>query len=373
MLKNQHISIVVPIKNEAENIQKLTREINKACNKIKFEILFVNDGSNDDLHNMGTIVEIRETINGAPGPRVLPFSKIRLASSQVNTSTDGSTATTINFKAPVAVDTEKEYCFVIMPEGNSPDYKVFTAKAGQKDLNTGISVNQDWGQGTMFLSTNNRTWTEYLDEDAKFIVRQAVFSKERATVDFVNEDYEFLVANNGTINGTFQQGEEVFKLTSNATGNVQFTAGNSSITGVGTNFTSPALAAGDKIVLTINSTSFDVVEVNSVANSTYLTLRGAPKFTFAASAGRYMFTPTGKFDSYDSPTGTIMLSESTSANDTFKFIANSTANVVIGCDSNANVTSNGYINVNISYHEPRIYKSQAVSYTHLTLPTKRIV
>ncbi len=48
MLKNQHISIVVPIKNEAENIQKLTREINKACNKIKFEILFVNDGSNDN-------------------------------------------------------------------------------------------------------------------------------------------------------------------------------------------------------------------------------------------------------------------------------------------------------------------------------------
>ena len=106
---------------------------------------------------------------------------------------------------------------------------MFTAKAGQKDLNTGISTNQDWGQGTMFLSTNNRTWTEYLDEDAKFIVRQAVFSKERATVDFVNEDYEFLVANNGTINGTFQQGEEVFKLTSNSTGNVQFTAGNLSL------------------------------------------------------------------------------------------------------------------------------------------------
>ena len=51
MLKNQHISIVVPIKNEAENIQKLTREIKKACNKIKFEILFVNDGSNDNLFN----------------------------------------------------------------------------------------------------------------------------------------------------------------------------------------------------------------------------------------------------------------------------------------------------------------------------------
>ena len=69
-----------------------------------------------------------------------------------------------------------------MPDGNSPEYKVFTARAGQKDLNTGISVNQDWGRGTMFLSTNNRTWTEYLDEDVKFIVRQAVFSNQRARV-----------------------------------------------------------------------------------------------------------------------------------------------------------------------------------------------
>ena len=61
MLKNQHISIVVPIKNEAENIQKLTREINKACNKIKFEILFVNDGSNDNSCLLYTSPSPRDT------------------------------------------------------------------------------------------------------------------------------------------------------------------------------------------------------------------------------------------------------------------------------------------------------------------------
>ena len=52
MSKDQKISIVIPIKNESENIQKLTREINKACNKIKFEILFVNDGSDDNSINI---------------------------------------------------------------------------------------------------------------------------------------------------------------------------------------------------------------------------------------------------------------------------------------------------------------------------------
>ena len=304
--------------------------------------------------NMGTIVEIRETINGAPGPRVLPFSKIRLASSQVNTSTDGSTATTINFKAPVAVDTEKEYCFVIMPEGNSPDYKVFTAKAGQKDLNTSIPVNQDWGSGTMFLSTNNRTWTEYLDEDTKFLLKAAYFTDTFSTVDLVNEDYEWFTANNSTINGTFQQGEEVFKQAANASGNVAINVGNNIIIGTGTDFTSPALAAGDKIVLTGNTTSFDVVEVNSVANATYMTLRGAPKFTFAASAGRYKFTPTGTFKSLDAPTDTLFVADSTATNSTFLF---ANQDVIIGCDSNANTTIDKPVNTNVSYHEPRLYKT----------------
>ena len=304
--------------------------------------------------NMGTLVEIRETINGSPGPKVLPFSKIRLASSQVNTSTDGSVATTINFKAPVAVDTEKEYCFVIMPEGNSPDYKVFTAKAGQKDLNTSIPCNQDWGSGTLFLSTNNRTWTEYLDEDTKFLLKGAYFTDTFSTVDLCNEDYEWFTANNSTINGNFQQGEEIFKQAANASGNVAINAGNNVIVGTGTNFTSPALSAGDKIVLTGSTSTFDVVEVNSVANATHMTLRGAPKFTAAASAGRYKFTPTGTFKSLDAPTDTIFVADSTATNSTFLF---ANQDVIIGCDTNANTTIDAPVNTNISYHEPRLYKT----------------
>ena len=300
--------------------------------------------------NMGVVVELREVVNGSPGAKVLPFSKVHLKSSQVNTSTKGTVATTINFKAPVAITTNKEYCFVILPDGNSPEYKVFTAKAGQKDLNTNISVNQDWGTGTMFLSTNNRTWTEYLDEDAKFTLRQAVFKDNLSTVDLVNEDYEFLVANNGLINGTFHQGEEVFKQAANATGNVAIEAGNNIIVGDGTNFTSPALAAGDKIVLTGSSTTFDVVEINSVSNTTHLTLRGAPKFTDAT--GNYKFTPVGEFVSLDGPTNTLLIEGSTSTNSTFLY---EDQDVIIGCDSNANTTIDAPVNTNISYHEPRFY------------------
>ena len=330
--------------------------------------------SNKDA-KMGTTVEIREVLNGSPGAKVLPFSKVHLSSSQINTSTDGSSATTINFKAPVAVDTTKEYCFVILPDGNSPEYKVFTAKAGQKDLVTNIAVNQDWGSGTMFLSTNNRTWTEYLDEDAKFVLRQAVFSDNISTVDLVNEDYEFFVANNGTINGTFDQGEEIFKLPlfangdsvnsnndlNKATGNVSFTAGNSTITGTSTNFTSPALAAGDTIVLCkgyidadSNTQTFDVVEVNSVANATSLTVRGAPKFSATDAEGAYFFTPTGSFVALDGPTNTLLIEDSSSTNSTFLY---ANQDVIIGCDSGANVVIDAPVDTNISYHEPRMYNT----------------
>ena len=48
-------------------------------------------------------IEIRNVINGSPGPKVLPFSRITLKTGQVLTSTDGNTATTFTFDSPVYV------------------------------------------------------------------------------------------------------------------------------------------------------------------------------------------------------------------------------------------------------------------------------
>ena len=146
-----------------------------------------------------------------------------------------------------------------------------------------------------------------------------------------------------------------------ATGNVSFTAGNSTITGTSTNFTSPALAAGDTIVLCkgyidadSNTQTFDVVEVNSVANATSLTVRGAPKFSATDAEGAYFFTPTGSFVSLDAPTNTLLIEESTAKSNTFLF---ANQDVIIGCDSNANTTIDAPVNTNISYHEPRVYNA----------------
>ena len=48
MSKKTEISIVIPVKNEAGNIDSLIKEINKYLKYINYEIIYVNDGSTDN-------------------------------------------------------------------------------------------------------------------------------------------------------------------------------------------------------------------------------------------------------------------------------------------------------------------------------------
>jgi len=304
----------------------------------------------------GCTVEIRSTENGVPASKVLPFSRTHLNANEITASTNGATKTTFTFTSPVMVEAGREYVVVILPDGNSPEYKVWTAKAGQKDVRTNIVNNQDWGQGTMFLSTNNRTWTEYVDEDLKFTLYAAVFASQRATVLTENEDYEFFQSNTTNINGNFTVGEEVFKLAANVAGDIVINKGNSTIrstTSGGSDFSAvTGLSAGSKIVLTGNSSTFDVVEVASVANSSTITLRGAPSFT--DSTGNFMFTPVAEFVQIDANTKTIQCNDSNATNSTFLFANGDT---IIGVDSVANAVINQVVDTNISYLEPRLYRN----------------
>ena len=301
----------------------------------------------------GCIVELRTVSGGTPQSHVLPFSRVQLQSSQVNTSTNGTVATSVEFKSPVIVTSGVEYAIVIKPDGNSPEYSVYTSKAGQNELtNSAKQVNQDWGKGTMFLSTNDRTWTAYIDEDMKFDVYAAIFKHTEGQVQLVNEDYEWITANNFTINGSFQPSEEVFKLTSNAAGTVTFSEGTNHITGSGTTFADLGITSGDRIVLTGSASTFDVVTVDVVANNTYMTVKGAP--TFTKSGGNYMITPTATFDRLDANTTTMVLSGSSATSNSFKFANGDT---IIGCTSIANTEIGQVVDTGISYFEPQLYRN----------------
>ena len=144
-----------------------------------------------DVTGNGVTIELREVINGYPSDERIVFGRKHLAPSEVNVSQDGSVATNVVFDNPVRLGVEKEYALVVMPDANDPNYLVYTSKVGGTDLNTGISVTQDWGDGVLFTSTNNKAWKSYQDEDVKFTLRRLDFSANTGIVNLEPNDSEF--------------------------------------------------------------------------------------------------------------------------------------------------------------------------------------
>ena len=123
-------------------------------------------------------IEIRNVINGYPGPKILPFGRKLLHSADINISSDASTATTFTFDSPVYLKQGVEYCVVV--RSDSLDYKVWISRMGETDVDGLRIVSKQPHMGVMFKSQNNRTWNAVQAEDLKFTVRKAVFNTSAA-------------------------------------------------------------------------------------------------------------------------------------------------------------------------------------------------
>ena len=146
-------------------------------------------------------LEIREMVNGSPGKNVLPFSRVSLDPTQVNlstnsvTMTDGSgsiypsydTPTRFNFKTPVYVQDNSEYCFVLQSDSNN--YKVWISQVGDEIPGTsGRTISQQPYAGVMFKSQNASTWTPDQNQDIKFTIYRAKFDTSVVgNIEFVND------------------------------------------------------------------------------------------------------------------------------------------------------------------------------------------
>ena len=110
-------------------------------------------------------VEIRNMVNGYPGQTVMPFSVVTLNPSDVNLSSDGSTATTFTFES-VYLEDKHEYCFVVY--SNSNDYECFISRMGETDLITGQTISgQPYAVHCSYLRTHQHGLAEQTD-DLKF-------------------------------------------------------------------------------------------------------------------------------------------------------------------------------------------------------------
>ena len=130
-------------------------------------------------------VQIRDVVNGYPGQKILPFSEVTLNPSDVNTSTDGTTATKFTFASPVYIQSNVEYCFVVM--ANSQDYNAYVARIGETSLDTNRTISAQPYAGVLFKSQNGMTWSAEQNEDMKFKLRRAEFSNVTGTVTLTND------------------------------------------------------------------------------------------------------------------------------------------------------------------------------------------
>lgn len=196
---------------------------------------------------LGVTVELREVNAGVPTGRAVPGSRVWRPSSEVNTSNTAASATQFTFQTPVYLKADTEYAIVVYPDGLSPNYRLWVARVGDSDVgNPSLTNNKNWGNGTLFYSTNGTAWTPVQDEDMKFVLRTAVFTASTSNAAFVNEDYEFFTVANQV--GAFTGGESLAQLRANyANGSVTSLLTSTTVTGNSTTFTS--LSVGDTITL----------------------------------------------------------------------------------------------------------------------------
>lgn len=162
------------------------------CFLSKVDIFFA---TKDD--KIPVMLEIREVVNGYPGKRVLPFSRVTLKPEQVNLSAntvtlDGvsvnkyDTATTFTFSSPVYVQENTEYAIILASDSNA--YKVWISQVGEQMPGTARTISEQPYLGSLFKSQNASTWTADQTQDLKFVLYRAKFDTSvQANVEYVND------------------------------------------------------------------------------------------------------------------------------------------------------------------------------------------
>jgi hypothetical protein len=275
------------------------------CFLSKIDVFFA---TKDD--KIPVTLEIRECVNGYPGKRVLPFSRVTLNPEQVNLSSnvvpleDGTTAnkydvaTSFVFPSPVYVQENTEYAVVLASDSNG--YRVWVSQVGDTMPGTSRTISEQPYLGSLFKSQNASTWTADQTQDLKFTIYRAQFDTTVVgNVEYVNDivplqtldidpfetragvnkirvwqkDHGFPPVSAG---GTFVTISTTYD---NGTGTITASATSTTVTGSGTAFTTQ-LAAGYCLY---DANGNFLGKVASIASNTSLTL--AANATGAVTAG----------------------------------------------------------------------------------------
>lgn len=182
---------------------------------------------------LGATCYLTESVGGYPyGTNHL--AKAYLPASSITTSSDSSSETIFVFDTPVFCNSGMTYSFIIEPESNNPDYRLWISTVGLTDKLTGKSITSNPYSGSMFIS-NDISWTPADNSDVKFKLYRARFSNQTGTAVFRNNKRDYLTitgltkANNYV---TISVGDLVYSANSSNTS--QFLTSNNTIYPFGT-------------------------------------------------------------------------------------------------------------------------------------------
>jgi len=131
-------------------------------------------------------VEIRNTVNGYPGPKLVPFGRVIKQTGDINVSSTAATATTFTFSSPVYIETETEYALSI--NARTPEYKIWIARMSETDIDGTRTISEQPHIGTLFKSNNNTGWAISPLEDLKFTMKAAEFTAHTGVCTLTNSD-----------------------------------------------------------------------------------------------------------------------------------------------------------------------------------------
>ena len=138
-----------------------------------------------DDGNTPVRMQIRTMDNGFPTPKYFDLSEVILYPDDVNTSTDGTVATTFEFAAPVYLEGGNEYAICLI--SNSTKYSVYISRVGENDIVSDAYISNQPTLGSLFKSQNASTWEASQWEDLKFTLYRADFV-ESGSVDLYSPE-----------------------------------------------------------------------------------------------------------------------------------------------------------------------------------------
>lgn len=313
-----------------------------------------------DVTDKGVNIEIREVENGYPTTAILPFGKKRLRPSQVFVSEDASVPTRIVFDDPIRLNVEKEYAFVVRPDGNDPNYLVWTSKVGGRDVTSNLAVTQDWGEGVLFTSTNNSAWKSYQDEDIKFNIKRAVFdSTNNGSVFYRPNEVEFFSIEDAV--GSFRSDEDVYTVTGNplSAGIDRSYADNSKLLLSGNGL--GGIQTNDKVLLTSEAGERFISRVsnaNIIDGTGTLFLDASPSWADVGATITVRLVKSGKV-SYFNPKRPNMLYLYDSSSRTDLYFDE--GDVVTGFSSGSTASITSVDDVTLSYYQPNFYVNNSTN------------